>query len=1374
MLLMRLLLTVIAVASLGITLRIAEGQPADVGIITTVAGNGYGFAGDGGPANRALFAYPVAIAVDHLGNLFIGDKTNARIRRVNPSGVISTIMGTGNPNFSGDGGLASQATLDYPSGLALDLRGNLYVADPNISRIFKIDAVTGIVTTVAGTRRSWGFESFGDDGPAIHAGLDYPTDICTDSLGNLYIADSGHNVVRKVDAATGIITTIAGNRTYGFSGDGGTAIQASLKHPEEIALDSQGNLYIADIGNHRVRKVDAATGIITTIAGNGDDGFSGDGDLAVYASLDFARGIAVDDQGNLYIADNGTPRIRKVDAITGIITTIAGKNGQGFGGDGGPAVDALLSYSTDVCIDASGNLYITDVGNHRIRKISGIAAPAPPAAEVHNPNTGTGAPDSFSVAIPDTVIPAVTSQQTGSDTASLYILYSSIGDGQRDVVPGTLRDIFVRFSRTPALPLDVKLWGGGTQVDWNFWALGDSLQIIRGYHPPLDFGQTYRLVFSHLQDRAGQDYGDTTITFTTTPALVPAPEGTQKVITTIAGDGQPCLAGDGDPATSASLYNPFALAVDASRNLYVVDSWNDRIRKVDPEGLITTLNGSPVEGYPDSIAAEHAFLKRPQGMAIDSRGNLYVSDTATHRIVRIDPSGRGAVRIAGTPGYDAYAGDGGPSRDASLNSPYGICADSRDNLYIADSNNGRVRKIDAQTGFISTVAGNGTAAYSGDGAAARNAGLNFPYAVAVDGSDNLYIADGNTPRIRRVDAATGVISTVAGNGIEGFSGDGGPADQASIGRVWGLAIDSQGDLFLADARNHRIRMVDAATGIISTVAGNGMMGFAGDGGPAGQASLFSPSGVWVDQQGDLYIADTSNGRVRKVAGVAAPTPHPASAYAPPALPDKTSPTITQSFPFSGYEIDPADLNRTGILVWLNEAIDTQIARIELERNGNLVPWVRHWQDPCGSRFSLFPAQGNGAGYRETYQLRISSLLDRAGNPGRDTLITFRTLTDTLPPFLSDPSLTEGTYYLSPEKATREGFTIHYSEPIDAAKAQAEMSSEDGSTFYPVRAEGYNLRVDPEVLTDLQLSIIYRFTLSGVRDQAGNIALPVTFTYSTYPDTTSPMIVSVYPENDPQGIDLQTLYTYGLRFHFDERLAPYNGNLLLLDGAGARTWHGWTHRDSLYVSRWDYLDSLKAGTTYTLTLSSITDIAGNATSDSLISFTTPPPPRPGDFSGDGVVDFADFFLFSDHFGFEQGAHNWDSRYDLDNDHQVGFLDFFLFVDYFDPMEHGKLITLASHYLKLPLSSGLGVNYPNPFNTSTVLPYQLAVSDRVRLDIYALNGQRVRPLVDAVQSPGIYQAPWDGTDASGRAVATGTYLVRWQVGDEVQIRKLLLLR
>ncbi|MET7593337.1 hypothetical protein ACFYPQ_42225 [Streptomyces sp. NPDC005522] len=344
---------------------LAPAVTAQLRRLTTVAGIGEdGFDGDGQPATTAHLDGPSGVAVDGYGNLYIADTGNCRVRKVDVQGTITTVAGTGTQDFNGDGQPAATAHLDYPGGVAVDSHGNLYIADTQNCRVRKVD-VQGTITTVAGT----GEQGFGGDGrPATAAQLWYPSAVAVDVHGTLYIADTQNRRVRKVDAQ-GIITTVAGAGRVGSSDDGQPAITAHLFSPRGVAVDVHGALYIADTYDHRVRRVDVR-GIITTVAGTGEEGFSGDGQPATAAQLWSPSGVAVDVHGTLYIADTQNRRVRRVDA-RGTITTVAGTSEEEghLVGDGEPLTMTTLDEPESLAFDSQGNLYIADTDAHRIRRV---------------------------------------------------------------------------------------------------------------------------------------------------------------------------------------------------------------------------------------------------------------------------------------------------------------------------------------------------------------------------------------------------------------------------------------------------------------------------------------------------------------------------------------------------------------------------------------------------------------------------------------------------------------------------------------------------------------------------------------------------------------------------------------------------------------------------------------------------------------------------------------------------------------------------------------------------------------------------------------------------------------------------------------------
>jgi hypothetical protein len=759
-------MTALGVVSQGGSLYVADGPAvrriAATDQLTTPAGSGTGTGGpDSGGLATGSSLVSDAVTTDSAGNLVIAEhnhrqvsvaaaKTGTFFGRSMTTGHIYPVAGNGKFGFGPSGALALKSPVNIPSGVAVDAHGNLVIAvsgfGNNRSTWARVDVVAattgtfygqamtgGHMYTVAGGGQTVG----GDGGPATQASLGVEVGgVRVDPAGNLVFADTTLSRIRVVPATSGTfygkamtagdIYTVAGDGKPAFAGDGGLATEASIAFPADVAVDPAGDLAIADNGNERARFVPATSGTffgqtmaarhIYTVAGDGTAGFGGDGGPAAAAKLNSPRGVALDPAGNLVIADWANALIRLVAAhsgtfydramTTGDIYTIGGvpgDDGNAFSGDGGPARRAEFGGTTGVAADRAGDMFIADQNNGRVRMVP-----------------------------------------TGSGTF---------------------------------------------------------------------FGQAMK---------AGDVY-------------------------TVAGDGQFGFSGDGGPAVHAALSDPADVALDRAGNPVIADTYASRIRVVP--AATGTCYGQPM-----------------------SVGHIYT--------------------IAGD-GTAGFAGDGGPATGAELNHPDAVTLDAMGDLVISDTFNNRVRMVAAsagtlygqamKAGHIYTIAGDGTQGFGGDGGPATSAELHWPYGVTVDGAGNVLIADLFNNRIRVVAASAGTfygqamkaghIYTIAGDGTQGFGGDGGPATSAELHWPYGVTVDGAGNLVFGDADNNRVRVVAAKAGTfygvpmsagnIYTVAGDGTAGFTGDGGPATSGELDFPTGMTADGH-NLLI--TGNRRIRMVTG----------------------------------------------------------------------------------------------------------------------------------------------------------------------------------------------------------------------------------------------------------------------------------------------------------------------------------------------------------------------------------------------------------------------------------------------------------------------------------------------------------------------------
>jgi uncharacterized protein (TIGR03437 family) len=655
----------------------------------------------------------------------------------------------------------------------------------------------------------------------------------------------------SVSGAVYQLSTVAGSDMVG---DGGTALAAQLDQPEGLVVDSAGNLYIADAANDRVRKV-SPTGIITTIAGNGHPGFSGDNGPAAAAQLNQPYGVALDTSGNLYIADFGNQRVRRV-STGGIITTVAGNGQTGSNGDGGPAISAQMLSPRNLAIDLAGDIYVSEFQGHTVRRIAAEGTITTFAGTGVAGYSGDGGPAVGA----QLAFPAGLALDPAGD---LYIV-DTVNFAIRKVQAGNITTVCnqqnfgVPNTQLSGIAADsagrLYIPEGVDSVVWEL-SPGGSLTLVAGIPgsstPSGDGGLALQTALIKPVDVAVDAAGNLYISELQRVRWVAAATG---IISTIAGDGSFGFSGDGGSALAAVLNAPIGLAL-LDGNLYIADQSNQRVREVTAAGVISTVAGNGVGSYAgDGLAATSASLYDPAGVTFDAAANLYIADSYNNRVRLVQSSGV-IITFAGTGSTDGFGGEGDPAVFTPLFHPQGVLADTTGNLYIADTNHNRVIRVDS-AGNIHTIAGTGSA---GDDTSSLPQ-LQGPTGLALDSSGDLYIADTLNHRVRMLTAA-GVISTIAGTGTSGFGGDGGPASSAALSYPCAVVVDPSQDIFIADGGNNRIRVI-TPDGNIATIAGTGVASYNGDSGPALQVALNDPCGLAFNDAGDLLVADTGNNRVR--------------------------------------------------------------------------------------------------------------------------------------------------------------------------------------------------------------------------------------------------------------------------------------------------------------------------------------------------------------------------------------------------------------------------------------------------------------------------------------------------------------------------------
>ena len=1032
------------------------------GIIQTVAGTGEsGHSGDGGAATQARLSGPSSLCLS-AGRLYIADQINCRVRVVDTNGMIHAFAGNGEYGYSGDDGAATNAALLYPTAVAATRNGDILIADRYNNRIRSV-ATNGIIRTIAGT----GYYGFGGDGgPATNALLNYPSGVAADDLGRIYIADSENSRLRMIET-NGIIRTIAGTGNHGYGGDLGPALAAVLDSPAGLAVDSTRGILFADYYNNRIRRMRWSAALLQGIpqaAGDyaftlwaGDGAFSNHQDFALHidkapATILFSNLVQVYD-GTARVPDIATePVAVAVDltyngwsnspvnagqyAVTGVVNDA---NWQGTNTttltiqkatasvaltnltwtyDGSPKSPASLTSPTGLAVvltfdgvtnqpvnagwymvtgavveanwqgSATGRLFIgkgtagisfgatSQVYNGTGRQPTVTTAPTGLIVDLTF-DGGTPAPvqvGSYSITgvvadanwqgtntttltiskatagvvlndlfqIYDGAAKYATSQTspTGLLVALTYDGVSNapipagsyivtgmvdevnwqggatgtlvIGKGTADISFGATGHVYDGTAKTPTTQtfptgLTVALtYNGsptepvnagayavtGTVVEANWQGTNTTLLTIDRAEQTIAFPP---LADQELSNRVG-------LAATASPSGLPVAFAVASGHATLAGStnlsfqrvgpvvvvasqagNSNYLAAAQVPHTFRVYSPPFWLSVPVT-NGGCSQAYSYRLDARDPDGwlidyggvfsngmsLATNVDerrvhleaGNGTAGYVgDSGKATNRAVYRPSNVSLAKAGGFFVADQYNHRVRAV--SADGYIETVAGNGSPGFSGDGGAATHAQLRFPADSVEDDEGNLYIADRDNHRIRKVDAD-GFITTLAGAGLPGYGGDNGPATNAALNFPAGLALDeAGENLYIADRDNHCIRRIALSTGVITTVAGTGMPGNTGDGGPATAARLRNPTDIVLDGEGNLYIADQNNNKVRWVNAL-GTMATLAGTGTLGYSGDGGAATNAMLKKPYGVALDAVGRLYICDTDNHRIRQV------------------------------------------------------------------------------------------------------------------------------------------------------------------------------------------------------------------------------------------------------------------------------------------------------------------------------------------------------------------------------------------------------------------------------------------------------------------------------------------------------------------------------
>jgi sugar lactone lactonase YvrE len=779
--------------------------------VTTFAGSGVAGLGEA-IGEEAVLNGPSGAAFDTAGNLYVSDALSHVILKITPAGAVTTLAGSIQSGYTDATGAMAQFNFASPgaysgtnanakgmAGVAVDSSGNVYVADIGNNVIRKITPA-GVVSTLAGSGVAGYVDATGTaaqfnfktGSPAF--GYTAAAGIAVDSTGNVYVGDSGNNVIRKITPAGGVSTLAGSPGVTGYVN--GTGAGAQFYTPLGVAVDGSGNVYVADYGNCAIRKVTPA-GVVTTFAGESSFG-TGSGYLdstGTAAQFFYPQGLTIDASGNLYVTDNST--VIRMITQAGVVSTIAGS--QTIGKADGPAIAAKFSLTQGIALDGSGNVYVADRDAHKIRKAS------------INPYGYT-----------------IGGHVVGLVSGSSLVLQNNGGNN---------------------LTVNAK----------GLFTFPTPLTDISG-------AASYNVTI--LTQPAGQTctIANNTGGFTTGDVL--SVDINCAAVSTLAGSGVAGYVNATGPAAQFNFrsggFDIYAgVATDTSGNVYVADTQNCVIRKITPAGVASTFAGSTC-GYLDSTTATGAQFMWPHGVAVDGAGNVYVADTNNGRIRKISTTGA-VTSLAGS-GAQGHADGTGAA--AMFAAPMGLAVDASGNVYVADMNSDTIRKV-TPAGVVTTVAGVATGAslmkyVNGLGNIAE---FNSPTSVALDAAGNLYVADYNNHAIRKITPA-GMVSTLAGLGGPGVGAVGyfnSTGTGAALYKPSGVAVDAAGNVFVTDTWNNVVRVINPMGTVLTLAGPTAPTTTAGLANGNGTSALFNyPDGIAVDAAGNVYVADSNNNVIRKI------------------------------------------------------------------------------------------------------------------------------------------------------------------------------------------------------------------------------------------------------------------------------------------------------------------------------------------------------------------------------------------------------------------------------------------------------------------------------------------------------------------------------